>query len=159
MTDGKSESVDSLKDVANALVTAVTAIAPKQYVKFGQQDLKTPFNPTGKRNRKLKRTMFQNGNRLNERVLSDQEIALLDQLVPGRYIEGLITVIEKDNGNNEKTVYIQYKNKTVDQRQNLQTYASTFTAQLQRMVDEARESLESAQRARTAEVKAALARS
>src|SRR5207342_319900 len=59
--------IDALKAITeqNAL-----AAGPRK-VKIGQQSEVTPFNPTGKKNRKLKRLMFNHGEPLDVRRLSD----------------------------------------------------------------------------------------
>lgn len=109
-------------------------------VKFGQQSEVSPFNPTGNKKRALRRQMYVHGQPLNERTLHDEEIALLnsDKIRPGRYVEKLVTVREEENedGTGEKSIYIDYSNKTQNQRLAMAALAPTFAILLKRITTE-----------------------
>lgn len=100
------------------LAKAIQAIADSQPVKrvpYAKFKTRSPFNPRGIRRRKLTRRCYQNGFPMDVRKLHDEEISLLNQLKPGRYIDNLVTVVEAQNGENVD-LHLVYKNKTIDQR-------------------------------------------
>lgn len=88
---------------------------PVKKVPFAKVKSRSPFNPTGRRGRKLLRRCFQNGYRMPVDKLHDEEISLLNQIQPGRYINGLVVVKVQEVGM-ETDLHIMYKNKTIDQR-------------------------------------------
>lgn len=158
-TDASEQPVPSQTDfqaLTAALTAAVNANAPEKRIRFGKHDVSSYLNPTGKRSRTLSRVTFQNGRPLNTRVLHDREMALLEKLTPGKYVGGRVTIIEREEGL-EKHLHIVYQNKTVDQRQDLQSEVPNFYALLQRVVEEAAERVAEAKAASKRAVKEALA--
>ena len=125
----------SVTELATAIADAIASNAPKRKLTVGQIVSRSPFNPTGKRKRKLKRVMYQNGNRLRERFLHDEEIALLDQIKAGHYVNGKIIVIEND-ADGDKSVHIRYKNRNQNDRMDLQSEVPNLKAMLSRIVSE-----------------------
>lgn len=131
-----SISPDSLA-LAQALIDGMKGIAPPRSLTIDEFVPRTAFNPTGKRNRELPFTVYQNDHRLNVDFLHDEEIALLPHLKPGKFIEGLVTVSETDQGG-QKVMHIRYKNGNRDQAMELKGHARNFTAILKRCVNEAK---------------------
>lgn len=140
-----------VEKLANAITGAIEKTGPRRFVPYGQESRVTPFNPTGKRNRTLRRKMYQNGNPLFVRHLTDKEIELLDKIKPGVYLQGKVTVVETFDGV-DTIVYIRYKNRTSDQRNELDALAPSLTAKLQCMVNEHAEQAAAIKAARKAEV-------
>lgn len=166
MAKDKTDSTDStpqpstppmsdFQALTAAFTAAVAANAPEKRIRFGKHDVSSHLNPTGKRSRTLSRVMYQNGRPLNTRVLHDKEIALLEKLTPGRYIGNRVTILEHDEGL-DKALHIVYQNKTVDQRQDLQSEVPNFFAMLSAIVNEAEERKVAAKAAHKAAVKDAL---
>lgn len=107
----------STKDLAEAIVSATEqSSGVRRRIPFGQQKIRSPFNPTGNRNRKLKKVFYQAGFRLGVKTLTDAEIDLLHKLKPGLYIDNLVRVIERQGAGGEMEVFINYSNSTADQR-------------------------------------------
>lgn len=107
-----------LAKTLQGLTQAVTVMAESQPVKrvpFAKRKIRSPFNPTGNRKRKLTRRCYQNGYPMLVTRLHDEEIALLNQVRPGLYINNLVRVTETQNGGNID-LHIIYKNKGIDQQ-------------------------------------------
>lgn len=102
--------------LAKAITQAIGQTGPRRFIPFGQQSLVSEFNPKGLRNRKLARTVYQNGNRINVDLVYDVEIELLDAIKPGRYIENLVRIVEGEDQDGTTAIHILYHNKTADQR-------------------------------------------
>lgn len=100
---------------------------------------KTPFNPEGK-TRILKCDYYQNGYPISERYVSDAEIEMLHQLVPGSYgtPEMPVAVIEKKRLNGKTRVFILHADGK-DDRLKIKNYAPNFHALLVKLVQEAKE--------------------
>lgn len=119
-----------------AVIEAIKSLVPQQQVSFAKFTTKSSFNPTGKR-RTMKRICYQNGYRCNVKTLFDEEIALIERLKPGRYINNLVTVtLERNPDGGEDKVYIHYSNSTPDQRMNFKNYVRSFVSLLRKCVNE-----------------------
>lgn len=121
--------------LAGAIAEAINSTKEKPRIRFGQHSLKTPFNPEGKKNRGMRRVHYQNGHLMQERVLTDREIALLDKIKQGSYLENKIQVLEVKEGI-DNVVHIRYNNRNADARNDLDALAPTLAAKLQMIVDE-----------------------
>lgn len=110
-----SKGSQDAQAIAAAIVGAVSEMGPRRFVPFGKEKITNPFNKSGRRERKLHKQCYQNGYRMPVELLFDEEIALLAQIKPGRYIDGLVTVTDIDDVDGGK-LNIGYKNKTADQR-------------------------------------------
>lgn len=128
--DATTLTADQLtQSFATAVRSVIDAVKPP---KVSIADFKpvTAFNPTGARRRRLKRTVYQNGARMNPALLTDKEIALLDKVKPGRYCEGLVTVHEVQRGGNTE-VHLAYANKTLEDRMALKNVARNLQDMLE----------------------------
>ncbi len=124
------------EEIANALKEH-KGIRPRTVAEIGEPD--TPFNP-GKKKRELKHDFYQNYFFLHERMLHDNEIDMLHQLVPGTYgpSDFPINVIERsrtDGG--KKRVYIVYPDGKND-RLRAKNYGVNFHATLVHLVEDAK---------------------
>jgi len=151
--------------LADAIVTATELTSGRaRKVPFGKQQIRSPFNPTGKRNRKLKQRVYQTGIRVNVKTLTDEEIALLNsgKIQPGRYIDRLVTVTVRDDQEGEPSLLIDYNCKTADQRMNLAAKLGRgggkegFENMLRLIVKEIEENAASAKARRRQEVQEAM---
>lgn len=149
-----SVSAAGNQGIADAIAKALAGVMPQRKLTVAEMgEPKTPFNPEG-RKRELKHDFFQNGFPIQERYVSDGEIELLHQLVPGSYgtPDFPIAVVEKKRLNGKTRIFILHADGK-DDRLRIKNYAVTFTVLLQKLVQEAKD-----QRAqRRAEARALLA--
>ncbi len=125
------------QEIADAL-KEYKGVRPKTVAEIGEPD--TPFNPL-KKKRDLNAEYFQNGAPIHPRMLHDNEIEMLHQLVPGTYgpADFVINVIEKsrlDGG--KKRVFIMYPGGKGD-RLKEKNYGANFHLFLSHLVAEAKE--------------------
>lgn len=128
--------VEGQKAQTEALIKA----QPPRYLTVDEIDVKTPFNPTGIRERKLPSNVnevYQNGGPLSNliAVLHDEELRLIGRLVKGDYINGTVTVTER-NHDGKRDLYINYKNATVGDRMAHKNNWKNLTDLLQQCVNE-----------------------
>lgn len=134
-------SVD-VKELAQALKEAIQETAPIQQVHISRYVAKTPFNPTGSKTRpKLRGLFLQNGGRMVEDRLTNDEITLLNKIRPGRYLDRRVEVIERTE-NGETSVEIRYSNASMEQRLELKNRARNLKEMLQGILDEQKPSKE-----------------
>ncbi len=122
-----------LSELADALRTAIESARPQKITPATRKQKGTPWTPpAGEAKLKLKRKYYHHGLEVENR-LSNEEIALLNQLKPGKYCDGWVEVKRrKDKGFN-----IDYKIRTAAQRLRLNQFGITsFTSLLQRIVKE-----------------------
>ena len=100
-----------------SLVESIKDMTRRRMVLYSEYKTKSPFNPTGNKKRKLTRTLFQNGQRVNIKTMFDDEIKLANTVAPGRYINKLVTVrlVEGSNGSMDQ-IHVEYANRSNDQR-------------------------------------------
>ena len=94
-------------ELANALASAIESTRPPQK--------KTPFNrprPWEEKKPAFKRTFYQHGMEITPRQVSAEEITLLNQVKPGVYVRGLITI----NKNRDRSYNITWPVATSAQR-------------------------------------------
>lgn len=136
MATSDNKSLDPTTALASAIVEGLRSIQPPRSMTIDEFVAKTPFNPTGKKNRALPCKIYQNDTPMNIDVLHDEEIRLIGLLKPGKFIEGLVTVSEEDRGG-DKVLHLRYKNGTRDQAMELKDRARNLTEILKRCVNEA----------------------
>lgn len=127
----------TMKDVVSALGKTVQALAdatPRK-VHYANHKPTSAFNPTGNKKRKLGRKFYQNGFLLDINKLTDEEIALLNKLPAGRFMDGLVSVLEVRKGQ-ETAVNIVYDNSNQDKRFELKNYFRNFREMLKIILDE-----------------------
>jgi hypothetical protein len=120
--DTPAISQADLAKAIHALARGQDALINSQVrkVPFANHKPRSTFNPTGKKKRKLTRTCYQNSYFMNVALLHDEEIALLNVLQPGKYLNGLVTVRIDESGATP-ALNIVYRNKTVDERMALKS--------------------------------------
>lgn len=102
-------------ELAKAIMAGIEEARPKR-ITIENRKSQTPWSPPkGVPKAKLKRKMMQHGIILNPKFLTNEEIELLNQIRPGTYCEGHITVVRRK----DKGVSIEYPVKTVSQRMKL----------------------------------------
>lgn len=113
----RQSSEDKLAKAVDALNNTAEAMRANTIVKVPLSKFKTrsPFNPTGRKGRKLSRRVYQNGFPVLVTRLHDNEIELLEQVTPGNYLNNTVAIRESKNGASID-LHIVYKNKTIDQR-------------------------------------------
>jgi hypothetical protein len=128
IAEAAKESSVPVDVLAKALENAMNKVMgaqnrPRVLVPFGQHSVKTAFNPQGKKNRKVNYLVFQNGYRINPKIFTDEEIALVNSggIKPGRYLNNVLRVVIQDADGVEPQLHFIYKNQTADQRMALGT--------------------------------------
>jgi hypothetical protein len=139
--------------IADSISKAMQQFMGPQQRRIFDVVMNTPFNPTG-RKRELKHEYYQCGYPIQERNVSDDEIEMLHQLVPGTYgpEDFPILVAEKKRLGAKNRIYIMHKDGK-DDRLRMKTYAPTFHALLVKLVAESKDQ----KAARRAEARALLA--
>ncbi len=106
-----------LASAVNAFTAAVERLESQTPNKVPLHKFKarTPWNPEGKKDRiRLKRVTYQNGNQVDDKRLSEEEISLFNQLRPGRYGPNRkYVVIVRPS---DRAVELRYSNKTFEDR-------------------------------------------
>lgn len=104
---------ETLKDLVQSVRDIADVGQRNRQLTVAEIDWVTPWNPTGKKNRlKLRVPMYQNGARIDEDRVTEDEIALLNQIKPGRYNNGKWAVVRRQ----DKSLDFRYPNKSVEQR-------------------------------------------
>ena len=129
------ETKVGVSELAQALITAIETTRPPSKKSVFTRKKGDPWQPKdGSAKLKFKRAFYQHGIKIDEDQLTNENIALLNQLKPGRYCEGWVRVEKrKDGGYN-----LAYPVKTAAQRMKLShTYGITsFGSFIQRLLDE-----------------------
>jgi hypothetical protein len=132
----QGQLAQSQVDLAHAIRTLADS-QPVKRVPWAKFKTRSPFNPTGNKKRKLTRRCYQNGFPMNIKKLHDEEIVMLNKVVPGRYMNGLVTLIQVQNGGNTD-LHIVYENKSFDQRLALKSEFRNLKEMLSICLDEAK---------------------
>jgi hypothetical protein len=152
------------ESLANAIITATEQInGTRRQVPFGRHRVRTAFNKDGKR-REMHKVFYQNGFRAFENTLTDEEIDLIHTVKPGKFVDGLITIIEvQDDDENQPAVHMKYNCRTADQRMQVGGRAArrgkndtALRALLQQCLDEYDEQEADRKAARKAEIEDAI---
>lgn len=129
-----SEITDSQRALADAFVEAIERTRPPEKKTVFTRKENTPWTPKdGSPKLKMKRKFYHHGIAITDNV-SNEEIALLNQLKPGAYCDGYVRVtLRKDRG-----IDIDHPIRTASQRLKLvHNYGiRSFAELLQRIVDE-----------------------
>lgn len=128
------ESSIPTHQLIDALMQAINATKPVQNKTMFTRKPNTPWTPKdGSPMPIMKRVYMQHGQPM-ERV-SAEDIVLLNQLKPGKYCDGYVTVTRRK----DKAIDIDYPIRTRPQLLKLSSMGITSTTQLlQRIVDEAK---------------------
>ncbi len=139
-TTPRQAAGDALLGAIQQQTDTLTRMMPPKKVLISQFEGPTAFNPTGKRRRKLKSVVFQNGYRVNVSTLHDREIALINsgRIKPGQYINKIVTIRREVGAGGEiDKLFISYDNQTVDQRMTQMSYWKDFEELLTKCIAEA----------------------
>jgi hypothetical protein len=123
----------NLQDLAKAITDGIAATVPQKDVSYSDY-VKRP----GKRQPKLARPVFQNGQAINIKGASQDTVKHLDGLEPGEYLDGLVKVSTKGRDNNVE-VHITYPCATVDDRMAIYSRVSSFSDMVQKIAAEQRQ--------------------
>jgi hypothetical protein len=122
------------KELADAFVEAIERTKPAVKITVANRKERTPWTPKdGSPKLKMKRKFYHHGLLIGENV-SNEEIALLNQVKPGHYCDGYVRVtLRKDRG-----IDIDHPVRTASQRLKLvnQYGVRSFAELLQRVIDE-----------------------
>jgi hypothetical protein len=120
--------VDSIREIAESTQRG-------RQVPAHQARQRTPWNPTGEplKVRLKAPAVFMNGARLHPKMLSEEEITLLNALKPGLYNKKKWTVTLR----RDKSIDIGYSNKTVKHRLELAREAPSLSDMCRKILTEA----------------------
>jgi len=131
---GTSVISDSQQALADAFVNALERTKPPEKKTVFSRKKNTPWTPKdGSPKLKMRRVFYHHGIPIGDKV-TNEDIALLNQLKPGHYCDGYVRVIlRKDRG-----IDIDYPIRTASQRLKLvNTYGiRSFGELLKRIIDE-----------------------
>jgi hypothetical protein len=129
-----SNTTEAQQALADAFVNAIERTRPVEKKTTATRKKKTPWTPEeGTPRIKMKRVFYHHGIPLGDNI-SNEEIALLNQVKPGHYCDGFVRVVlRKDRG-----IDIDHPVRTASQRLKLvNTYGiRSFSELLQRCIDE-----------------------
>jgi hypothetical protein len=143
--ENKSESKPfDLQDLATAISSGIAQAGnlsgPIKQINITQYRTKSKENPQGLQDHErvqFSRTYWQNGVRIELWQVSDEDVARLNQLKAGRYIDRKVEVVERPSETGEPTsVEIRYSNATLEQRFDLKNRFRNFTELLMLILDE-----------------------
>jgi hypothetical protein len=121
--------------IAAGIAAGINEARPKK-ITIGQFNGATPWQSDKRTAKKLNMTWLQNGARMPEKRMNNKEIALLNQIHrSGRYIDRLVEVIVREEGN-DKLGELRYKNASIDDRMNFRSNVRNLEHMLQQIVDE-----------------------
>lgn len=108
-------------------------------IPFSKATFNSSFNPTGSKNRpKLVRKVYLNHIQADPNRMTDEEIRLCNELLPGRFFDNIVEVKET-NHNGSLVLEVNYSNKTVEQRMDFMTKVGrSFAEVCQNLIAEAK---------------------
>lgn len=127
---------DASMQLVAALVEAIKQTKPIEKKTASNRVPRTSWTPTdGSPKIKLKRKMYQHGMNLDSDMLTNNQVTLLNNLKPGRFLDGWVKVIRR----RDKGIDIDYAIKTASQRLKLvNTFGiRNFDELLERCIEEA----------------------
>lgn len=132
-----AEAIVDIDKLANAITNAVAEAGPVKQIHISRYTAKTPWNPTGSKQRpKMRCRFFQNGFEIREAFVTDEDIDRLNKIRPGRYLNRKVEVIQRNEHGNE-SMELRYSNATIEQRMELKNEARSLSEMLKRIVSEA----------------------
>jgi hypothetical protein len=123
-------SADTAEAIARAITNGIAATQPPRDVPFAEYILRP-----GKLEPKLDRPVFQNGQPIQIKGASQDTIRHLNNLKPGRYLGGAVTVALKGDAPNV-SVHITYPCATNDERLRIYQLVSSFSDMVQKIARE-----------------------
>lgn len=130
-----TSSPSSIQDLVNALVQAINQTKPVEKRNALNRKPGDPWQPKdGSKKLKLKRKIYQHAIPIDPDMETNETIELLNQLKPGSYCDGWVSVKRR----RDKGIDIDYPIKTASQRLKLVSGfgITNFHTLVQRLVDE-----------------------
>lgn len=127
---------DATKDLVNALVEAIKITKPVEKKTAANRVPKSPWDPKdGSKKLKLRRKHYQHGLLMDPDFLTNEQIALLNKLKPGRFLNGWVKVARRKDGG----IDIDYPIKTAAQRMKLASSYGVYSLDilLEKCINEA----------------------
>ena len=118
-----AQAKDGQAAINAGILAALEKIAGRQetgpipQLSVSQATFKTPWNPTGKKDRlRLERKVRINGHPVKDSMLSEEEIEKLNSLKAGKYNSRKWIVWELDDDQGNATLNVNFPNKSPDQK-------------------------------------------
>mgnify|MGYP001098608830 CR=1 FL=1 len=133
--------VQSIADaIARGIVQAGNETGPIKQVPVTKYRNRTIYNPEGllpHKRPQFTREYYQNGKRITADVLTPADIAALESLHAGRFLNRLVEVVERDpEGSEMKSCEVRYPTATHDQRIAAGKVFTSFSQLLQLLLAE-----------------------
>lgn len=126
--------------IARGIVAAGNETGPIKQVQVTKYRNRTIYNPEGlypHKRPQFTRDYYQNGKHLVADVLTPADIAILEKLQAGRYLNRLVEVIERESeGSEMRSLEVRYPSATHDQRIAAGKVFQTFSQLLQLLLAE-----------------------
>ena len=126
--------------IAKGIVQAGNETGPIKQVPVTKYRNKTIYNPEGLlvyQRPQFTRDYYQNGKLISVDVCTPVEIAILEKLKPGRYLNRLVEVVERDaEGSEMRSLEVRYPSATHDQRIAASKVFTSFTELLRKLLNE-----------------------
>lgn len=135
-TSASPEINVTASDLASALTQAIEAAKPPTKKNIFTRTANTPWTPKdGSAKLKLKRKVFQHSIQIQDKFLTNEQIAGLNKLRPGEYFDGYVKVTRR----RDKGIDIAYPVKNPQQRMmfTTKTGARSFTELIHKLNEEA----------------------
>lgn len=131
----ETAQTDPTLDLIKGLLDELKASRPERKKTAAERKPKTPWTPKdGSPKLKLRRKVYQHGLLIDPDMETNETIELLNQIKPGRYLDGWVKVVRR----RDRGIDIDYPIKTAAQRLRLvnQFGIRNFNELLQRCIDE-----------------------
>lgn len=129
--DVETEVENPQTALAAAIVAAVNANQPPRKIKAAEYQRTRSVH---RDKPKLTRPIYQNGYALDIYQLSKDAIEMANQIKPGIYADGLLTVVSIQEGTGMHALNITYPNKSVDERMAIKSAFPSFEHMLARIL-------------------------
>jgi hypothetical protein len=141
-----AQPAGGIEAIAQAINSSIAGTLEKlqgqRQMSSAEYRTRTPWNPEAKKEHErpaFLRKYFQHGHLIQKWHVSDEDIELLDQLEPGRYLNKRVAVDVKESSNGDAdSVFVSYPTKEQSDRQENARLFGSFTNLLRKIVEEIR---------------------
>jgi len=126
--------------IAKGIVQAGNETGPIKQIPVTRYRNRTIYNPEGLlvfQRPKFTRDYYQNGKLISVDIVTPADIAILEKLKAGRYLNRLVEVVEREaEGSEMRSLEVRYPSATNDQRIAAAKVFTSFTELLRKILNE-----------------------
>lgn len=126
--------------IAKGIVQAGNETGPIKQIPITRYKNKQLYNPEGlvpHKRPKFTRDYYQNGKMIVAEVITPSDIAILEKLKAGRYLNRLVEVVEREaEGSEMRSLEVRYPSATNDQRIAAAKVFTSFSELLRKILNE-----------------------